>query len=258
LTFSFHHVLILNELQNLAHFLQQLYQEHLPKADAFHSVSEAIKNEVKFYGANFKKIFVVYSGLRLSDFNFKPRVKVKDNTLRIISVGRPHWIKNYASAILAIKKLNKKNIIVHYTIIGGLCEEFQFMVTELGLKDNVLLQNNLPFSEVQKYLKESDLFILSSVVEGIANVVLEAMALGIPVITTNCGGMVEVVNTQNGWLVPIRDEDAIVDAVLNYLQCGEETLNNKIKAARQTIERQHSEKKMVDEMTALYQGLFAS
>jgi colanic acid/amylovoran biosynthesis glycosyltransferase len=81
------------------------------------------------------------------------------------------------------------------------------------------------------------------------------MALGIPVVTTNCGGMAEVVNTENGWLIPVRDEDAIVAAVMNYLNCSEETLNNKIKAARHTIEHQHSEQKMVDDFTALYQGL---
>lgn len=235
--------------------LQQMYRAELPKADAFHAVSNAIKNEVALYGADLQKIKVIYSGLRLSEFKFTPRIKRNQQTLRIISVGRAHWKKNYASAILSVKKLTEQGFPVHYTIIGGACEELHFMVNELELTDVITLLGNMPFKDVQLHLLESDLFVLPSVEEGIANVVLEAMAMGIPVITTNCGGMAEVVNEQNGWLVPVRDDQAIADAVLNYLQCSEDTLTRKITNARHTIEQQHSEQKMIDEMYSLYQGV---
>jgi glycosyltransferase involved in cell wall biosynthesis len=230
----------------------------LPKVDKFHAVSNAIKHETALYGADIQKIQVIYSGLRLSEFKFIPRVKKTSNIVRIISVGRAHWKKNYSSAILAIKKLKEQQIFVHYTIIGGACEELYFMVNELGLNNSIKLLSNLSFEEVRNYLNEVELFVLPSVEEGIANAALEAMALGIPVITTDCGGMSEVVNNQNGWLVPLRDEHAIADAILNYLQCSEETLIKKITAARHTIEQQHSEQKMINDMVALYQGVLKS
>ena len=68
-------------------------------------------------------------------------------------------------------------------------------------------------------MQDFDLLILPSLNEGIANVVLEAMALGIPVISADCGGMSEVVlPNETGWLVPVRDSEAMGEAIIEFTQ----------------------------------------
>ena len=83
-------------------------------------------------------------------------------------------------------------------------------MNQLGINDSVNIMNELPQDELFEIMRSFDVLLLPSLNEGIANVVLEDMAIGIPVISSDCGGMPEVVipNT-TGWLVPVRDSKAI-------------------------------------------------
>ena len=64
-------------------------------------------------------------------------------------------------------------------------------------------------------MRSFDVLLLPSLNEGIANVVLEAMAIGVPVISTDCGGMSEVVILDTtGWLLPVRDSKAIAKGLI--------------------------------------------
>ena len=86
----------------------------------------------------------------------------------------------------------------------------------------------------------ADLFLLPSVEEGIANVVLEAMALGVPVITTDCGGMREVLKDgSNGKIVSVRDTDAMVDAIMEFSQSQKQARDSMSENAKQTIQANH-------------------
>lgn len=96
-------------------------------------------------------------------------------------------------------------------------KEIESLVLELNLSGRVHLPGYLdnPFSVYQG----AELFVLSSVFEGFGNVLIEALALGIPVVSTRCpGGPKEILDNGNyGKLVPVGDPNALADAILSTL-----------------------------------------
>lgn len=107
-------------------------------------------------------------------------------------------------------------------------------------------------TDIRPLLNQADLLVLSSVNEGMPNVILEAMAAGLPVVATRVGGLAEVVIPgRTGWLVPPRDVTVLAAAISHLLGNRETRLAFGL-AGRQLIERQFS----MDTMVAKYQALF--
>lgn len=200
--------------------LAKQYKNLFPKIDGFHAVSKAIAKESEIYGAKKEKVKVIYS--IVSDLFFKAYKtphQSKNKKLKIVTVGRPHWIKGYRYALEAMQVLKEKNIDFCFDIIGidKQQEELLYQIHQSGLKNYITLLPKIKQTELIERLKAYDVFLLSSLKEGIANVVLEAMALGLPVISTNCGGMNEVIiHNKTGFLVPIRDKSAIAEALITF------------------------------------------
>jgi glycosyltransferase involved in cell wall biosynthesis len=232
--------------------LKETYANYFPKVNAFHGVSKAICKEAARYGAALDKCMVVYSGLELEDFPYLQKKK-KNEIIKIISVGRPHWKKGYSFALDAFRILYDRNIAFEYVIIGGDNEEILYQKDQLGLSDHVQLVPRQPFQKVRELIQKADLLILPSVEEGIANVVLESMALGTPVLSTDCGGMNEVLKDgENGWLVPVRDPYSMADNLQKIAEMPLEQINKIALNARRSIEENHTQEKMIKGMTALY------
>jgi colanic acid/amylovoran biosynthesis glycosyltransferase len=242
---------------NKANF--EYLQHWLPHFSGFHSVSQAIsKVGDKIYKSPNKIDHVVYTGLDLSRFEFHSPV-VKNKVLKIISVGRAHWIKGYDIAIKALALLKKKGLQFNYQIIGAEGnQELLFLRKELGLETEVEFLPKLPQQKVFEIMSSSDIFLLSSIEEGIANVAVEAMALGCPVISTNCGGMEELITHQKeGWIVPVYDDNAIAAQILEFSQLDSEYIKKIKKEGRRKVERQHTEGKMVEDMIQLYSKILS-
>ena len=235
--------------------LASMYRENFPKVDGFHAVSHAIALEAKKYGASNNKIKVVYSGLNIDVGHKIERPKTK--TFNIISVGRPHWKKGYVYALDMCKILNEKNLNYKYTIIGAAGDiELVYQVKDLNLTRQVTLLGNVPFKQVVEYIKDSDLMLLPSVEEGIANVVLEAMALKTLVLSTDCGGMKElVVDNDNGFIVPIRNAKLMANKVLEAASLSSEKHKALLDNAFKTVKTKHNEHKMIKDMIELYDQL---
>jgi colanic acid/amylovoran biosynthesis glycosyltransferase len=231
------------------------YLKHwLPHFSGFHSVSQAIsKVGDKIYKSQNKIDHVVYSGLDLSLFKFKPEV-IQNQTLKIISVGRAHWIKGYDISVKAMAELKGEGLQFHYQIIGGdNDQELLFLIDDLGLTSDVELLPQLPQRDVFELMSSADVFLLPSIEEGIANVAVEAMALGCPVISTNCGGMEELItHDKEGWIVPVYDYKAIAAQILEFSHLDSEYIQSIKHAARLKVEQQHTEMKMVEGIMGLY------
>lgn len=237
--------------------LAAIYRQNFPKVDGFHAVSAAISIEAGNYGANKKTIQVVKSGLNLEEFVFDLKKFDNKTPLTIISVGRDHWIKNYRLALDAMLILKQKAIPFHYSIIGiAENESLIFQCAQLGLEREVSFIDFLPIKEVKEAIKQADILFLPSLKEGIANVVLEAMALGTLVVSTNCGGMAEVViPNQTGYLVPVRDVNAMAMALAEVSKLSLEDYQKMTKRARGFIEQYHTEDLMVVGMQEMYERL---
>lgn len=235
--------------------LASLYRTYFPKVDGFHAVSKVIGKQAEKYGAQSGKIKVIYSGMP----KIKNSIKIERNylqseTLQILSVGRSHWVKGYKFALDACAKLKENRINFHYTIIGARnVEELEYHKNNLGLTEFVTFSEKVIYEKVIETMQNAHIVLLPSIEEGIANVVLEAMQLGKLVITTNCGGMEEVVNDGvNGFIVPIRNPGAIAKKIIEISTLSQIQVNEIAAKAREKIDAIHSEEKMVEDMKRLY------
>jgi colanic acid/amylovoran biosynthesis glycosyltransferase len=231
-------------------YLKQWY----PKIAGFHSVSKAISQKGDLiYNSPIKIDKVVYTGIDLKEIPFLETFQ-KEKELNIISIGRAHWIKGYNYALQTCKILKEKGISFKYTIVGGLGdEELLYLRKSYNLENEIVFLDKVPEHEVIKLMQEVQLMLLPSIEEGIANVVVEAMAVGLPVISTNCGGMEELIShTKEGWLVPTRDPEAIAQAVMNFKELSQEQIDSNRKNARAKIEQQFTVDAMVKGMEELY------
>jgi glycosyltransferase involved in cell wall biosynthesis len=245
--------------------LAAMYRHHFPQVDGFHAVSHAIAKEATTYGAPANRIKVVYSGLPQFDSQVDAAIEAdiqvldsesgESKPLHIISVGRPHWKKGYTYALDACNILKRAGFSFKYTIIGGSDDiELLYQVHDLNLQDEVCLSEQQSFEKVKRMMQNADILLLPSVEEGIANVVLEAMALGTLVLSTNCGGMAEVIaDSQNGFIVPIRNSEAIAKAVMHIAALSLERKLEILQCAQNTIVEQHTENQMTSGMIGLYQ-----
>lgn len=218
------------------------YKKSFPAYDAFHSVSTALANEAKKYGADTKKVFRIPGAVSRKLITEQKQYKVydADSVLNILSVGRQHWKKGYHYAIDACRILKDRGIKFKYLIVGGKPnEELLFQINDLGLENEVEFVEKVSHDQIPLFYEKADLFLLPSVEEGIANVVLEAMAQEVPVVSTNCGGMAEVLkNGENGLLVPVRDPESIANAVTQIAK-NQVELSVIVKAAKETIIESH-------------------
>jgi len=231
-------------------YLQHWY----PKIAGFHSVSKAVSvNGNKVWTAPQKIDKVVYTGLNLNEIRFSKEY-THSQPLKILSIGRAHWIKGYDYALQCCKLLKEKNVPFTYSIIGGAGdEELQFLIHDLGLQGSVQLTGRMPQQEVFNQMKEASVLLMPSLEEGVPNVVVEAMAIGLPVISTDCGGVPELITDgQEGWLVPIRDAHAMAEAIISFANVSIEKILKVRLTAREKVEQQHNEAQMVLGMEELY------
>ncbi len=201
--------------------LANTYRELFPVVDYFHAVSKAIAKESEKYGQIKSKTKVIYSGINLSLLgSYKIKKFEIENGFHYISVGRHHWKKGYQYAIRAIRNLIDKRFKIHYTIIanGHPSEEILYMVDDLSLNSYVSFIHCSLQEQVYSLMEKSNCYLLPSVEEGIANSVLEAMAIGLPVITSDCGGMDEVIeHKKNGFLFQSRNIDQLTEIMQNVI-----------------------------------------
>ena len=243
---------------NVRPFVDEANFEYLnkwyPKIAGFHSVSKAIAaNGNRIWNAPKKIDHVIYTGLNLDEIPFSKNYN-RSNPLKILSIGRAQWIKGYDYALQSCKILLEKGVPFQYSIIGGAGdEELQFLVDNLGLNNYVILQRRKPQPEVFNLMQEASLLLMPSLEEGIPNVVVEAMAIGLPVISTDCGGVPELItNDKDGWLVPTRNPQALAGAIEDFLGLSLNKVEEVRLAARKKVEQQHNEEQMVKGMEELY------
>ncbi|MAZ72123.1 MAG: colanic acid biosynthesis protein [Flavobacteriaceae bacterium] len=236
------------DVENLT-YLQKVY----PKIHGFHSVSKAMtKTSNKVY-ANPQKIDrVVYSGFTFNQLPFS-ETYTRNEKLQIISIGRPHWKKGYDYALKAMNLLQRQGVLFHYNIVGGSGnEELEYLVANYNLEASVTILPKVNQQKVYELMMQSDIFLLPSLEEGLPNVLIEAMALGVPVVATNCGGVNELVDETTGILIPTRDAERMAQAIRSFAKTPLPIINEQRLQARKRVMSKHSEKQMVAGMEALY------
>ena len=187
-------------------------------------------------------IHLAYHGLDISRFSPTPRTQQSDIPL-ILSVGRFCEKKGFSYLLQACHLLKQRALPFHCAIVGygPLEDAMGQQISELGLNDHVTLVGKLTQDQLIEYYQQADLFALPCLVtddgdrDGIPNVLLEAMAMEVPVVSTQISGIAELVQSNhNGLLVPEKDAQALAQALEPLLRQSElrTTLG---KAGRRTV-----------------------
>jgi colanic acid/amylovoran biosynthesis glycosyltransferase len=200
--------------------LRKHYRDSLGRifesAAAVHCVSRAISRVAASYGVRPEKARIIHPAVDTTTFCPAQHTNRQDAPFYVVTTGTLIWTKGLEYGLQSILQLIQRGVKVHYRIIGDGPEVQRVLYTirDLELQDVVSLHGRLAPKEVVKVLQESDVFLLASLSEGISNAALEAMACGLPVVTTDCGGMREAVTDRvEGFVVPVRDPEKMASAL---------------------------------------------
>ncbi|QPK63302.1 glycosyltransferase [Methylomonas sp. LL1] len=194
----------------------------LQRAARIFSVSESLKRHVVELGADSEKIAVIGNGVDTTKFfaidksEARRRLQLAEDAQVLISVGGLVDRKGFHRVIEILPGLLEKHPKLVYLIVGGASPEgnnrakLEQLVESLGLRQQVRFLGAMASEDLHVPLSAADVFVLATANEGWANVFLEAMACGLPVVTTDVGGNREVVsNSTLGTIVPFGDSDAL-------------------------------------------------
>jgi len=221
--------------------LRELFQS----GDLFLPVCEHLKNEIVKLGCPENKIRVLYGGVNLDRFQYRARQLKENKKIRFLAVGRFVEKKGFSHLISAFAAVKKQHSNVVLTLIGkGPCEdEYRKLIRKHGLGGSVKIVSWASYKTIHKKYYRSHIFCAPSCTdqngnqEGIPNTLKEAMATGMPVISTTHAGIPELVtNKVNGLLVPEGSVSSLAKAMNWMIQHPErwETLGEN---ARKKIEK---------------------
>ena len=195
------------------------------------SVSDSLRRLFVNSGIPGERIHVIGNGVDLDKFHPIPRhvarraLGLPETGKVLVSVGGLVDRKGFHRVIALLPELMVRIPDLRYVIVGGPSAEgdigaaLRAQVSELGLDERVIFTGPLPAERVHVPLSAADVFVLATANEGWANVFLEAMACGLPVVTTDVGGNTEVVcNDELGTVVPFGDAGALKQALTDALE----------------------------------------
>jgi colanic acid/amylovoran biosynthesis glycosyltransferase len=166
-----------------------------------------------------ERIHRIYNGLDLGEFG---HADFSSTSPLIIAVGRLIPKKGFSDLIRACALLAQRGKSFRCEIIGEgpLANELRGQIDELGLQDNAVLTGPKPQTQLRRRFAAANVFVLPSVIDpdggmdNLPTVIMEAMATGLPVVSTNIGGIPEmVIENETGFLVQPGDAAAMADAI---------------------------------------------
>lgn len=200
-------------------FLHNIQTFICKKADMIIAPSEYLAKIVQGWGIDSKKIKVIYNGVDFEPQNItqeEARVKIGVPGNIILSVGRLVPWKGFKMLIKIMPQLFEINQFFRLVIVGS-GPEFgilQKMIKNLRLDKKVYLAGAKTKNELATYFAAANIFVLNTGYEGFSHQILEAMAAGVPVITTKIGGNPEVIKQgENGFMVRYNDEFNLIEAI---------------------------------------------
>jgi len=192
------------------------------------------------------KTGVVHSTINCDNFPYREPTKPKD-IIRIITTARLVEKKGLHYSIEAVAELIKKGYLLEYWIVGWgpLKQTIEQQIIDLGMQEHIKLLGVVPNQQLANVLHECHIFVLAAIVakngniDGIPNALKEAMACGLPVISTNVSGIPELVEDGiSGFLVEQKNVAQLIEK-LEYLITHPEKWNVMGYAGREKVLREH-------------------
>jgi colanic acid/amylovoran biosynthesis glycosyltransferase len=221
--------------------------ETFERATAVHCVSHAMLEEAVALGLDRSRATVITPAVDADVFT-QGAARRGGRSVHLFTTGSLIWRKGQEDAIQAVRIAADHGVDATLGIIGSGDDRDRLLYAahDLGVADRVTLHGQLGVAAVLDHLQRADAFVLPSVAEGISNAVLEAMACGLPVITTDCGGMAEAVTDGvEGFVVPVRAPERIAAAIG---ELADPDVRARLGAAART--RVATEFRLADQITA--------
>lgn len=211
-----------------------------PKSDGFVFQTEGARN---FFGKKLRKKSVVIGNPVSIPESLKQLPEKREQ--EIVSVGRFTYEKNYPLLLKAFKKVVEKTNGYVLRIYGKVDKSLKLeeLSKELGISDRVFFMGQV--DDILEQIRNASVFVLSSMSEGMPNALMEAMAIGLPVVATDCpsGGPRQLIrDEENGLLVQNNDEDALAAAIIRIIE--NKQLSHKLSVNALKIADEYSEMKI--------------
>ncbi|MFH1245579.1 MAG: glycosyltransferase family 4 protein [Candidatus Omnitrophota bacterium] len=224
------------------------------------AVGEHLANDFK---VDRKKFVIVHNGVEIEKFDpckftaqdktaFKKNYHLEITAPLIGTVARLSSVKGQRYLISAMERIHKENPAVQLLLVGDGPEKNKLtqMVEDLGLEKNIFfvpatLDTSMPLSLM-------DVFVFPSLLEGLGLAIIEAQAMGVPVVATDVGGIYTLVKDGvNGFLVPPKDSKALAQAILKLLK-DKELAGTFSQRAREQAKQRFNLHQMTAEIEKVY------
>jgi colanic acid/amylovoran biosynthesis glycosyltransferase len=176
--------------------------------------------------------------LNTMDIELLNQKRLKNNLVKIVSVGRLHWIKGFEQVLEALGKLKKEGVNFEYCIIGQGPEEEKlvFLSHFYGIQRNVKFLGLMKTSEIRQQLERANLYVQTSWAEGFSNSTMEAQAIGLPAIVTPISGMKELIfHEETGYIAASHSSNDILQGFKWYFSLSEDAKMILAKKANQKV-----------------------
>jgi colanic acid/amylovoran biosynthesis glycosyltransferase len=242
---------------------EHVYDKLFRKGDLFLPISHHWKSRLGALGAPEEKVTVHRMGIDCGRFQVVPRVLPGDGVTRLFSVARLVEKKGIEYGVRAVAELVKRGRSVRYLIVGDgpLRPEIEALIEQLGVKEQVILMGWKTQEEVLSIMAEQQILLMPSVtasngdMEGIPVALMEAMAIGFPVVSTFHSGIPELVKDGvTGYLVPERDVAGLADS-LDRLVMHPETWETMGQAGRAVVEAEFNIDRLNDRLFQIFNAL---
>lgn len=226
-------------------FLKKIQRKVVNGADKVITPSQYFKKLVSGWMDNKDKVYCIYNGI---DLNMNDRTTVNFIPKSIISAGRLVSWKGFAQLIQMMKYLPEWKLTIAGD--GPMRRELEEIIQIDNLGSRVKLIGQIPHADLMKEIKKSEVFVLNTHFESFSFQVVEAMALGTPVVTTNIGNLSEIVDHEkSGILVSPDDLDAIKNACMKI--SSDKNFREKIVGEAKEKSKQFSIGNTLDELIKL-------
>lgn len=195
------------------------------------------------------KIHTIHCGL--DDLFLAQEMPSQLATSEFVCIGRLCEQKGHLLLIEAAKYLAEEGLDFSLTLVGDgpMRADVEQMIARHGLQDRIRITGWMSSAAVHQQIRQARAMVLPSFAEGLPVAVMEALALGRPVITTYVGGIPELVEPGvNGWLIPPGSVASLVDAMRSALEQPDEILMQMGQAGAERVNREHN---IVTEATRL-------
>ncbi|MCW0310812.1 D-inositol-3-phosphate glycosyltransferase [Pantoea ananatis] len=227
---------------------KQDYRNLFQQSELMLPISHLWQNKLIEMGCPPEKIHVTRMGIEPEKFNFQPR-DAFHTPLRIVSVARLTEKKGLDVAVKASAILKQRGGRFQYTIIGNGDQDrmMRDFIAREKMDDCVTMPGFKPQEEIRQALNQADIFLLPSKtaadgdMEGIPVALMEAMAVGLPVVSTFHSGIPELIeNDVSGWLVKEDDAEALAETLLKLSE-GAVDVAPVVAAARHKVETEFNQ-----------------